>query len=292
MKFSLAISMCDPSHYVPLARAAEAAGWDSVCVPDGGPWTESTTEAYGTGGRRWWGPETPFLEPFVVIAAMAAVTERIRFYTNVWKLPARSPLHTARMVASAWALAPGRIGLGIGLGWNREEFDALGVDFDTRGGRADEALGIVRALLRGEWVEHRGRHFTIPRLRQSPVVSGPLPIYVGGDSPVAMRRAARLGDGWIARAPSVDDVIALVPRMRGVLAREGRDFAGFDVLAMCPDASDEASLLLLAEGGVDEIELWPWNRYGVGLDDLPGKLDAVARYADEVIAPVRSVLGG
>ena len=105
-----------------------------------------------------------------------------------------------------------------------------------------------------------------------------------------------LGAGELAHNPeladALDDVIALVPRMRGVLAREGRDFAGFDVLAMCPDASDEASLLLLAEGGVDEIELWPWNRYGVGLDDLPGKLDAVARYADEVIAPVRSVLGG
>ena len=75
MRFSLAISMCDPSHYLPLARAAEAAGWDSVCVPDGGPWTEQTSEAYGTGGQRWWGPDTAFLEPFVVIPAMAAVTE-------------------------------------------------------------------------------------------------------------------------------------------------------------------------------------------------------------------------
>lgn len=291
MKFSLAISMCDPSHYVPLARAAEAAGWDSVCVPDGGPWTESTTEAYGTGKA--------------MVGAGDALPRALRRDRGDGGGDRAHPLLHERVEAPGpfaaphgahgrvgLGLAPGRIGLGIGLGWNREEFDALGVDFDTRGGRADEALGIVRALLRGEWVEHRGRHFTIPRLRQSPVVSGPLPIYVGGDSPVAMRRAARLGDGWIARAPSVDDVIALVPRMRGVLAREGRDFAGFDVLAMCPDASDEASLLLLAEGGVDEIELWPWNRYGVGLDDLPGKLDAVARYADEVIAPVRSVLGG
>lgn len=291
MKFSLAISMCDPSHYLPLARAAEAAGWDSVCVPDGGPWTAATTEAYDTGGERWWGPDTAFLEPFVVIPAMAAVTERIRFYTNVYKLPTRSPLHTARAVASAWALAPGRIALGIGLGWNREEFDALGIDFDTRGGRADEAIEILRRVLAGDWVEFEGRYFTLPRLKQAPSISERLPIYAGGDSEVAMRRAARFCDGWIARAPAVDDVVALVPQMREAVEREGRSFEAFEILAMCPDATDEASLVRLARAGIDEVELWPWNRYEVGLADLPGKLDAVTRFADEVIAPVQGTLG-
>ncbi len=292
MKFSLAISMCDPSHYCPLARAAEAAGWDSVCVPDGGPWTDATTEAYDTGGERWWGPDTAFLEPFVVIPAMAAVTERIRFYTNVFKLPTRSPLHTARAVASAWALAPGRIALGIGLGWNREEFDALGIDFDTRGSRADEEIDILRRVLAGEWVEFDGRHYTLPRLRQAPSIPERLPIYAGGDSNVAMRRAARSCDGWIARAPAVDDVIELVPRMREALEREGRSIEDFQILAMCPEALDEASLLMLADGGVDEVELWPWSRYDVGLDDLPGKIDSVTRFAREVIEPLRGMLGG
>lgn len=291
MKFSLAISMCDPSHYLPLAQAAEAAGWDSVCVPDGGPWTAATTEAYGTGGERWWGPETAFLEPFVVIPAMAAVTQRIRFYTNVYKLPARSPLHTARAVASAWALAPGRIALGIGLGWNREEFEALDIDFDSRGGRADEAIEILRRLWTGDWIEFEGRHFELPRLRQTPAIGERLPIYAGGDSAVAMRRAARFCDGWIARAPAADDVISLVPSMREALDREGRTLEDFEILAMCPDAVEESSLLVLAEGGVDEVELWPWNRYDVALADLPGKLDAVERFAREVIDPLRSMLG-
>ena len=292
MRFSLAISMCDPSHYLPLARSAEAAGWDTVCVPDGGPWTRTTTEAYGKGGKRWWGPETAFLEPFVVIPAMAAVTERIRFYTNVYKLPARSPLHTARAVASAWALAPGRIALGIGLGWNREEYDALGVDFDSRGGRADEALQVLRGLLSGDWFEFEGRHHKLPELKQSPWIPQHLPIFAGGDSRVAMRRAARFCDGWIARAPEAEQVIELIPKMRGALEERGRSFDGFEVLAMCPDASDETNLLRLAGAGVDEVEIWPWDHYGVDLSDLPAKLETVERFAQEVIGPVRAALEG
>jgi probable F420-dependent oxidoreductase len=291
MRFSLALSMCDPSHYLPLAQAAEKSGWDSVCVPDGGPWTASTSESYGTStdtGDRWWGPETAFLDPFVVISAMAAVTERIHFLTNVYKLPARSPIHTASAVASARALAPGRIALGIGLGWNREEFEALGIDFESRGRRADEAIVILRKLLAGEWVEFEGEHFTLPRLKQSPSSAEPLTIYAGGDSPAAMRRAARLCDGWIARAPDVDEVSALVGKMKVALEREGRAIEDFPILAMCPDATDETALIRLREAGVDEVELWPWNRFGTGLDDLPGKCRAVERFAEEIIEPLRS----
>jgi len=291
MRFSLAISMCDVSHYLPLARAAEASGWDAVCVPEGGPWTEATSNAY-RGGQRWWGPETPFLDPFVVIPAMAAVTERIHFYTNVYKLPIRSPLLTARAVASAWALAPGRIALGVGLGWNKEEFDALGVDFTTRGERADEALEILRRVWTGDWIEYTGRHYTLPRLRQSPAIAGSIPVYVGGDSPHAMRRAARFGDGWLSRAPAIDDVIALIPQLREVLEREERSSEGFEILAMCPEATDVAGLTRLSEAGVHDVQVWPWNRFDVALEDLSGKLDSVKRFAEEVIAPLRAARGG
>ena len=286
MRFALAISMCDASHYVPLARAAEAAGWDAVCVSDGGPWTETITEPYH-GGARWWSPDTPFPDPFVVIPAIAAATERIALYTNVFKLPIRSPLLTARAVATAAALWPGRIALGVGPGWNREEFEALGQDFDSRGERADEILEILRLVWTGDWVEFHGRHYAFGRLRQAPAPSGPVPIYVGGDSPAAMRRAARF-DGWCSRAAAVDDVIALVPRMHAELARAGRAPGGFEIFAMCPQATDAASVARLAAGGVTELQVWPWIRYGVGLGDLPGKLDAVRRFTDEVIAPLRA----
>lgn len=285
MRFALAISMCDPSHYLPLAEAAEAAGWDAVCVPDGGPWTERTSVAY-RGGRRWWSPDTPFLDSFVAIGAMASRTQRIRFYTNVYKLPIREPLLTARTVASAAALAPGRIALGVGLGWNREEFEALNVDFATRGARTDEILEILARVFAGGWVEYHGRHYDFDRLMMSPVPPAPVPIYVGGDSPAAMRRAARFGDGWCARAPDVDGVIALVPRMREALARAGRSDEGFLCIAMCPDAMEPDPIRRLEAAGIGELQVWPWTRHSVDLGDLPGKLDAVARFAHEVIEPL------
>ena len=288
MRFSLAVSMCDPSHYLPLARCADTAGWDSLCVPDGGPWTAAITESYGEGGTRWWGPDTAFLDPFVAVSAMAMVTERLCFHTNVYKLPAHSPLHTARSVASILALAPDRFALGVGLGWNREEFDALGIDFDTRGGRADEALSLLRRLVAGEWVEYEGPHFTLPRLTQAPAIAEPLTLYAGGDSEAALRRAARFCDGWIARAPTVEGVAELVPRLEAALQREERSLEGFDVLTMCPDATDVDALARLADLGVDEVEVWPWNHYGVGLEDLPGKCEAVERYAVEVIELFRA----
>jgi probable F420-dependent oxidoreductase len=287
MKFTLAISMCDPSHYLPLARAADAAGWDAVCVPEGGPWTERTSVAY-RGGARWWGADTPFLDPFVVIPAMAAVTQRVRFYPNVYKLPIRSPLLTARTVASASVLSGGRVGLGIGLGWNRDEFVALGVDYEERGGRTDEALEILKLLWSGEQVEYHGRYFDFAPLEQSPVPAGAVPIYVGGDTGPALRRAARFGDGWCSRAPEPDDVAALVPRLARALEEEGRSLEGFAVMAMCPSVQDADGFRRLAASGVNEVQVWPWLRYGLGLGDLPGKLDAVSRFAEEVIVPMQA----
>ncbi len=286
MKFSLAISMCDPSHYLPLARAAEQSGWDAVCVPDGGPWTEQTAIAY-QGGRRWWGPDTAFLDPLVVIPAMAAVTERIHFYTNVLKLPIRSPLLTARAVASASVLSGGRLALGVGLGWNRDEFEAIGVDFDTRGARMDEALEIMQRVWAGGMVDYHGRHNVFGRLQQSPVPDGRVPIYVGGDSKAAMRRAARYGDGWCSRAPAIEDVAGMIPRMQHVLGDAGRSADGFEILAMCPEVVDPEGFARLKSLGVSDAQVWPWNRYDVGLEDLSGKLGAIARFAAEVIDPLR-----
>lgn len=286
MKFSLAISMCDPSHYLPLARAAEAAGWDAVCVPDGGPWTERTAISY-RGGSRWWAPDTPFLDPFVVIPAMAAVTTRIRFYTNVLKLPIRSPLLVARAVASAAALSGDRVALGVGLGWNRDEFEAMAEDFESRAARCDETLEILQLLFRGGMVEFHGRHHDFDRLQQAPVPARAVPIYVGGDSPAALRRAARFGDGWCARAPRAADVIDAIPRMYEVLRAAGRRRAGFEILAMCPEVQDAEGFQALEAAGVTEVQVWPWSAYDVDLSDLDGKLACVERFAREIMDGLR-----
>jgi alkanesulfonate monooxygenase SsuD/methylene tetrahydromethanopterin reductase-like flavin-dependent oxidoreductase (luciferase family) len=219
------------------------------------------------------------------------VTERIRFYTNVYKLPLHSPLLTARTLASAWALAPGRIAIGVGLGWNVQEFEAVGVDFATRGPRTDETLEILRRFRPGEWVEHHGRFYDIPRLQQAPAIPEELRIFVGGDSPAALRRAARAGDGWCSRAPSVEAVVELIPRMQDALAEAGRSSEGFEIFAMCPEATDIETVDRLSRAGVTEVQLWPWLRYDIDAADLEGKLDSVRRFARDVIEPLRSGAG-
>ena len=119
MKFTLACAMVHPGHLLTLARTAEMVGFDSITVPDSVFFPRDTDAAYpySPNGERFWSEETPFVDPWVAIPAMAAVTERISFFTNVLKAPLREPLLLAKTVSSAAALAPGRIGIGVGLSW-------------------------------------------------------------------------------------------------------------------------------------------------------------------------------
>ena len=165
MQFTVAFPMIPADHHLPLARAAEAAGFTSIAVPESVfyPETVSAKYPYTPDGSRFWPPETPFLDPFVSIPAMAAVTERIRFYTNVLKLGIREPLLVAKAVSSAAVLSNDRVGLGVGLSWIPEEFEWLRQDMRTRGKRTDEAIEIIRAVCTGEFVEYHGRHYDFDR---------------------------------------------------------------------------------------------------------------------------------
>src|SRR3954462_15311496 len=131
--------MFPAEHLLPMAQAAEAAGFDTIAVPDSVFFPEkvSAEYPYSADGGRFWPPEAPFLDPFVSISAMAAVTDRIRFVTNVVKLPIRDPLLVAKQLSSMAVLSNDRIGLGIGLSWMPEEFRYPHTDMKTRGKRAD-----------------------------------------------------------------------------------------------------------------------------------------------------------
>ena len=170
MKFALAVSMCDPSHYLPLARAAEEHGWTSIAVPDGPFYPRETRGRYpySADGERFWPDDAPFLDPWVVIPAMAAVTERLRFFTGVLKLPIRSPLLVAKTVASAALLSGDRVALGVGLSWIPEEFEWCGTDWETRGPRTDEAIAAIREVLKGGWREFHGKYYDFGPLKMSP----------------------------------------------------------------------------------------------------------------------------
>ena len=198
MRFTVPFPMLPVDHLLPLARVAEEAGFDSIALPDSVfyPETVSAGYPYTADGSRFWAPETPFVDPFVAVAAMAAVTERIRFYTNVVKLPIRDPLLVAKQVSSLAVLTGDRFALGVGLSWMPEEFAWTHTEKRTRGARTDEAIEIIKAVCAGggpRWVEHHGRHYDFDRLMISPAPEQPVPIFVGGHAEPSLRGPP----GWV-----------------------------------------------------------------------------------------------
>jgi probable F420-dependent oxidoreductase len=286
MKFSVTFAMLEPEQMLPLAHEAEAAGFHAIAMPDSVFFPErvSAPYPYTEDGSRFWTGETPWIEPWVAIPAMAAVTTRLRFYTNVLKLAIRNPLLVAKTVGSAAVLSGERVALGVGLGWIPEEFRWCGTDYATRGARADEAIEILRLCLGGGMVEYHGLHYDFDRLQMSPAPRAPVPIYVGGLSAPALRRAARLGDGWISvvnTEAEVRDVVATLGRLR---AEYGRGDAPFEIKVVWPNAFDRDGLRRLEELGVTDAMVVPWYFVGGDARSFETKRAGLARFGDEVIA--------
>lgn len=291
MDFSLALPMLPAAHFLPLAQAAEAAGFTSIAVPESVFYPEAVSAdyPYTADGGRFWAPETPFLDPFVAIPAMAAVTERIKFFTNVLKLGIRDPLLVAKTVSSISALADGRIGLGVGLSWIPEEFEWLGKEMKTRGARTNEAIEIIRLVTSGEFVEYHGKQYDFGRLIVRPVGTQPVPIYVGGLSEPGLRRAARLGDGWISVANTTAEVAEVLPKLDELRAEYGRGDLPFEIKALCTDVFDRAGFERVRELGVTEAMVVPWYYRPGDTESLDHQLESVEWFASEVITPLKGL---
>ena len=286
MKFSVALPMLPPDHFLPLARAAEAAGYEGVAVPESVFFPEhvSADYPYSADGGRYWDATTPFLDPFVAIPAMAAVTERLKFFTNVLKLGIRDPLLVAKTVSSAAAMADGRVGLGVGLSWIPEEFKWLGKEMSTRGARTNEAIEIIRLVMTGEFVEYHGKHYDFDRLVVRPVPTQPVPIYVGGLSEPGLKRAARLADGWISVANTLEEIAGVVPRLAELRAEYGRADVPFEIKALCVDAFDLDGFRRMEEIGVTDAVVCPWYFRPGDVNALDHQVDAVAWFGEEMVS--------
>ena len=288
MRWTVAFPMVPADHLLPMARAAEAAGFDTITVPDSVFYPEQVDSAYpySPDGSRFWTGETPFVDPFISIAAMAAVTERIRFLTNVVKLPIRDPLLVAKQLSSMAVLANDRVGLGVGLSWMPEEFTWTHTDMKTRGKRADEMIEILRLVCGGggpQWVEYHGKYYDFDRLMMSPAPERAVPISIGGLSEPALRRAARLGDGWISVQNTEVEITDAITALDQYRAEYGRSDVAFEVNALCIDAFDLDGYRRLADAGVTELQAVPWYFYGGDPNELQVQIDSLSRFADEII---------
>lgn len=297
MRFGFHLFMVDPAEHQTIARTADEAGWDSIQVADAPFFPEqvSAPYPYTPDGGRFWPLDIPVLDPWVAITAMAVVTRRIRFLPAVLRLAIRQPLLEAKSLCSVAAVAGDRVALGVGLAWMPEEFKWLGVDMKTRGARQDEAIQVIRLLLQGGMQEFHGEHFDFDRVVMAPVPKKRIPIYVGGTTPPALRRAARLGDGWIGVMHDLYQVPGVLATLRAHRRELGRDQEPFDVMMHCANAHTVDDIRRLEELGVTDLQVTPWSEPGILAEmgigavmrqqpPLAVKLEAIRRYADRVIA--------
>src|SRR5437763_1505663 len=231
-------------------------------------------------------PMTATTSPIRKIAgSMGAVTSRIGFYTAVLKLGSRNPVLLARQVASVASLTGGRFGLGLGVGWLPQEFEWCGVPFERRGKRVDEAIDVLRLILGGGMVEYHGEFYDFEKLQMSPTPPSRVPFYIGGHTDVALRRAARAGDGWSSAMMKFDDLRDTIARLRSLLAEQGRADDPFEYQAVCIDRFGLDGYREQAEIGVTDVITMPWVFEGIGFDGpLAPKLDAIRKFGDDILA--------
>ena len=290
MRFTYAETFCDPMLLAPLAQAAEAAGYDSFTVPDSliYPAASDTSYPYTADGDRGFLEDKPIIEPFVLIPWLAAVTERIRFTTFVLKAPVRPAVLLAKQAASAAVLSGNRLRLGVGISPWPEDFAALGQPWARRGDRLDETIAVVRGLTAGGWFEHHGELIDVERMKICPVPTEPVPILVGGHAERALRRAARLGDGWVHGGGDPADLPRLLDRLRDLRREAGREREPFEVHVISLEAYTPDGVRRLEDQGVTDVVVGFRDPYGREPDTqtLQDKLDPLRRFADDVIARV------
>ena len=209
-----------------FARRMEALGYDSLWASDHVviPWRITSKYPYNETGDFPLPPTAAFLEPLTALALVAGATERIRLGTTVLVLPHRHPVLAAKMLATLDHLAPGRVILGAGVGWLREEIELFGVDYARRGAWSDEALRIMQTCWREERPSFRGEFVSFDPVGFAPKPAhGTIPIWIGGHTPRALRRVAELGDGWHAAFPNAAKMTAGLAELAAACRKAGRD---------------------------------------------------------------------
>jgi probable F420-dependent oxidoreductase len=288
VRFCYAESMTDPSFYAPLAQAAEDSGYDAMVVPDSICYPEQSDSVYpfNPDGTREFLEDKPFLEPFSLIPALGAVTQRLRFITFVLKLPVRNPVLVAKQATSTAVLTGNRLVLGVGSSPWREDYEVLGVPWEGRGRRMDEELAVIRGLSAGGYFSFHGEIFDIPSIKLAPVPTEPIPILIGGHSDAALRRAARDADGWLHGGGDPEHLPGLLARLAEFRRQEGTTGRPFEVHVISMDAYTVEGVRRLEDQGVTDVIVgfrWPY-RVGPDLEPLNEKIASLRRFADQVIA--------
>ena len=276
MKFGVSFLRLRQSSFVDVTLAAEELGYESVWLSDHLVLPAALESSPYTGADHPpIPPELPVFDAPAVLGHLAAHTTTIRLGTWVYVLPLRHPFAAARAFATLDVLSGGRAEVGVGVGWLAGEFAAAGVDFASRGRRTDEALEVCRRLWSEPTVEHHGEFFSFgPAAFEPKPVQRPWPrLHVGGESPAALRRAARFGDGWLSMEQTPETIGPLVARLRAAEAAAGRErrlevTAAPRQITVVGDAPAAEEIAGFEAAGVDRLIVSPWRRTSEAIEGL------------------------
>jgi probable F420-dependent oxidoreductase len=285
MKVGLAFASSigiDGTAALEICRRAEAAGFESVwggehvIIPD----AIASKYPYTADGKIPAEPDTPIPDPLIWLAFAAAAAPNLRLGTCILIVPQRNPLILAKELATLDQLSGGRVELGLGVGWMQEEFDALGVPWERRGARNDEYIAAMRALWAAPHAEFHGEFVDFEPVTCSPrPVKGNIPILVGGDTDVAIRRAVRIADGYFPGEGDAERLGELISRVRQGADAAGRDPDSIEINAMfgVQMANPAAGVEQLAKLGVGRIMIPAFFFAG------PGGLDRLSEFGEQVM---------
>jgi alkanesulfonate monooxygenase SsuD/methylene tetrahydromethanopterin reductase-like flavin-dependent oxidoreductase (luciferase family) len=288
VRFSYAEAMTDFSYYIPLAKAAEGAGYHSMTIADSiaYPFESDSKYPYTPDGNREFLDGKAFIETFVLTAALGAVTSTLRFNFFVLKLPIRPPALVAKQASSLAALIGNRVGLGVGTSPWPEDYELMGVPFAKRGKRMDECIEIVKGLTSGEYFEFHGEFYDIPKTKMTPAPTQPIPILVGGHAEAALRRAARV-DGWMHGGGDPEELDHLLARLNQLREEEGKS-GPFEIHVISADAYTVDGIKRLEDKGVTDVIVGFRIPYITGPDTEPleTKIRNLEAFAEKVMSKV------
>jgi len=242
---------------------------------------------YSADGKPSFRGDSEYPDVWVLLGAIAARTRQLALATSVFVLPLRHPVEVAKAAASLAVVSGGRLALGVGVGWDEGHYAALGVDFASRGRRADECIEVLRKLWQPGWVEHRGEFFAFPPIRQAPAPPAPVPIWVGGHSPAALRRAARLGDGFVGSGHTPEQAARVLAELAALRRACERERAPFETLIGLSTPPDLDAFRRLEDRGMTSGVSYPF-RYALGeRSTLDAKRRAMETFAERILLPMR-----
>jgi probable F420-dependent oxidoreductase len=288
MEFWQFLAFTEVEQLTEIARIAEEVGFTGVLLGDHilVPEKLDSPYPYTPDGKPGFDSADVWPDPWVSISAMAAVTSKLRFGTSVYILPLRSPFQVAKSIGTAAVISRNRVALGTGAGWMREEYAHMNMPFKDRGKRYDEMIEILRLLWRGGMTEYHGQHFDFDRLEISPAPTESIPIWIGGHSNAALRRAARIGDGWIGTGCAPEEIPKILGSLHELRSNAGREDMRFETRVSLTAMPDRDLYRRVEDQGLTGVVHWPFKYLLGPSSSIEQKRTAMERYAEDIIVPL------